>query len=206
MTDLKRLLEPAAETTRAPVDPMVDLARAQRAARARHARRFRLGAVTVAVLTVAAIGLGGVGGADRPDRPAPEAASEVRLVSATFDADPYTFDLTPTGWHVQSQNAFAVTIAPDDGSTSDDPDVFIGKLVIMFDQNPLSGTVVDLDGRRFWVHGDSEYTTISTATRPDEPPGAVRIQYPDDAGWTRASMLAFLGSVHVGPGALPGLG
>ncbi len=130
----------------------------------------------------------------------------MQLVAATFDADPYTFDLTPAGWHVQSQNAFAVTIAPDDGSTSDSPDVFIGKLVILFDQNPLSGTSVDVDGRRFWLHSDSDYTTISTATRPDEPPGAVRIQYPDDAGWTRESMLAFLGSVHVGPGALPGLG
>ena len=202
MSDLKRLLEPAAESTRPPVDPVDDLARARRAARTRTLRRVRLAVVTAAVVVVSAVGL------NRPaDDPAPPAAGgHVQLVAATFDADPYTFDLTPSGWHVQSQNAFAVTIAPDDGSTSDDPDVFIGKLVIMFDQNPLSGASVVVDGRRFWVHSDSDYTTLSTSTRQDEPPGVVRIQYPDEAGWTRASMLAFLGSVHVGPGALPGLG
>jgi hypothetical protein len=202
VTDLKRLLEPAAETTRAPVDPIADLVRAQRTAKGRTLRRVRLAAVTAAVVVVSTVGLN----RSAHDPTTPEVASKVELVAATFDADPYTFDLTPTGWHVQSQNAFAVTIAPDDGSTSDSPDVFVGKLVILFDQNPLSGATVDVDGRRYWLHSDSDYTTISTATRPDEPPGAVRIQYPDDAGWTRDSMLAFLGSVHVGPGALPGLG
>ena len=208
MSDLKRLLEPAAESTRPPVDPVDDLARARRAARTRNGRRLRLGAVAVAVVTISAVGLGqNTPRQTTVDPPAAHVAgSQVRLVAASFDADPYTFDLTPSGWHVQSQNAFAVTIAPDDGSTSDDPDVFIGKLVIMFDQNPLSGESVVVDGRRFWVHSDSDYTTLSTSTRQDEPPGVVRIQYPDEAGWTRASMLAFLGSVHVGPGALPGLG
>jgi hypothetical protein len=34
----------------------------------------------------------------------------------------------------------------------------------------------------------------------------VRIQYPTGTGWTRETMLGFLASVHVGPGAQQGLG
>jgi hypothetical protein len=198
MSDLKRLLEVAAETPSAPVDPDADLARALRAGRARNARRARLATVVLALALVVGLGLG---------RVAPEPQDTgVRLVAQRLDADPYTFDLTPKGWHVEAQNPYAVTIVPDDGSASDDPDVFVGKLVILFDQNPLGPTTIESAGRSFAIRSDSEYTTISTATRNGEPPGVVRIQYPDDAGWTRASMLAFLGSVHVGPGALPGLG
>jgi hypothetical protein len=57
-----------------------------------------------------------------------------------------------------------------------------------------------------WVHGDSGYTTVSTRTRPGEPRGVVHIQYPDDAGWQLATMVRFLDSVHVGPGAKAGHG
>ncbi len=32
------------------------------------------------------------------------------------------------------------------------------------------------------------------------------IQFPDDTGWTRDTMLTFLASVHVGPGAQQGVG
>jgi hypothetical protein len=204
VSDLKRLLEVAAETTPGVVDPAADLARARRARRARTVGRIRVGVATIAIAVVVAVGLTRTG--TTPHHQDPVAASPVRLVAASFEADPYTFDLTPTGWHVQAQNPYAVTNVPDDGSTSGSPDVFVGKLVILFDQNPLGGGCVESDGRQFCLRTDSEYTTISTPTRADEPPGVVRIQYPDDAGWTRASMLAFLGSVHVGPGALPGLG
>ena len=127
-------------------------------------------------------------------------------MAATFDAAPYTFDLTPKGWAVQGQDEFGVTIAPTDGSVSDSPYDFEGKLVIMFDPRPPGGRAVDLDGRRFWITGDSGYTTISTRTLPGEPDGAVRIQYPDDTGWTEDTMLAFTASVHVGEGAEHGLG
>ncbi|MFC6343613.1 hypothetical protein ACFP8W_16625, partial [Nocardioides hankookensis] len=138
--------------------------------------------------------------------PAVTASSGVELVAKTFDATPYTFDLTPKGWSVQAQQPTAVTIVPDDGSTSDDPNVFVGKLVILFDANPPSGRAVDQDGRRFWVSGDSGYTTLATRSAPGEPAGVVRIQYPKGAGWDEASMVDFLGSVHVGPGARHGLG
>lgn len=199
--DLKRALLAVADTERPSADPDADLTRARVAARVRARRRFRaaLGGVTAAV--VLAVGAGVV--LDEPATPGPDG---VVLVDQRFEATPYTFDLTPEGWSVQAQKPAAVTIAPDDGSASDEPDDFTGKLVILFDTNPPDGRVVDRGGRRFWVADDSDYTTIATRARAGEPAGVVRIQYPGDTGWDEDSMLAFLGSVHVGPGARHGFG
>jgi hypothetical protein len=214
--DVKRVLQVIAETDRPATSPAADLARAQEAGRTRN--RFRLGLAGLAVASVVGVGTVLVATDDPatpdvtasdPTAPGSVASGSgrgVRLVAATFDATPYTFDLTPQGWSVQGQNAFHVTIAPDDGSTSDLHDDFEGKLVIMFDANPPGGRAVDVDGRRFWITGDSGYTTISTRTTTGEPAGAVRIQYPDDAGWDEDTMLAFTASVHVGDGARHGLG
>jgi hypothetical protein len=206
-----------------------DLARARAAARRRMSRRLQAVTVAAALVAVAGVGIatsrghapgsgpdvaspghrastGASTGASTAAKTAVGTVQPVQLVDATFHATPYTFDLTPRGWVVQSQNPTAVTIAPADGSAGDDPDVFVGKLVILFDREPTSGTEVQQGGRTYWIDGDSGYTTISTRTRPGEPVGVVRVQYPDNTGWTRAAMLAFLGSVHVGPGASPGLG
>lgn len=210
--DLKRLLGVAVSTDRPARDPeidvMADLTRARTAARDRRARRLRMGTSALALGAMAAVGLTQVAG--QPDRPggstSASADGRVHLVAATFDADPYTFDLTPKGWHVQAQSPFGVTIAPDDGTTSEDPDDFAGKLVILFDANPPDGRYVVDEGRGFWVSRDSGYTTIATRARAGEPAGVVRVQYPDDSGWTRPTMLRFLGSVHVGAGARHGQG
>ncbi|MGY2704287.1 hypothetical protein [Nocardioides sp. HB32] len=199
--DLKHVLGVAAAAERRDPDPLADLARAHAAASSRLRRRVRVGLAGAAVVTVLGLGSGAV----LTDSPAP-APEHVRLVAARLDATPYTFDLTPKGWSVQAQQPTAVTIAPDDGSTSDEPDDFRGKLVILFDANPPDGRPVDRDGRRFWVSGDSGYTTIATRTVAGEPAGVVRIQYPLGAGWDEQSMVAFLASVHVGPGARQGLG
>jgi hypothetical protein len=100
----------------------------------------------------------------------------------------------------------AVTIAPV-GFPDQEPASFVGKLVIMLDQNPLGrGERVDVDGRDFRIRESEGYTTISTATRPGEPAGVVRIQYPSGTGWSRDTMLEFLADVQVGPGAQPGVG
>lgn len=209
MTDLKQLLDLVATAPRTDTDPERDLARARTAARARTSKRLRAGGAGVLLVAAVAIGVGqATSGSPAPrDLSAEGSTQAVRLVSETLSADPYTFDLTPRGWSVQDANAFRVTITPDDGSTSDEPDDFRGKLVILFDQNPPDGRQVAHDGRDFWIRdGDSGYTTVATATRADEPPGVVRVQYPDDAGWSDETMLAFLGSVHVGADALPGHG
>lgn len=217
--DLKGMLQSVADAERPPVDPTDDLARARAAARARARRRFRLGltgATTAVVLTLGATLVLDRNPADPIDPDTAtggatgsatgSAAPDVDLVAEPFDATPYTFDLTPNGWSVQAQTEYAVTIAPDDGSASSKPADFRGKLVILFDGNAPDGRMLEHEGRRFWVGGDSSYTVLATKTRGDEPPGVVRIQYPDDAGWDLDSMVTFLASVHVGPGARRGLG
>jgi hypothetical protein len=215
--DLRRVLGLVVEADRPAVDPSTDLARARAAASVRNRRRFRtgLGALTAVVL----LGAGSLALANDPNAPddpaAPSAAPEpgVRLVLETLDATPYTFDLTPQGWSVQGQRPSAVTIAPDDGSTSENPDDFRGKLVILFDDNPVVpgrgvalDSAVEHDGRLFWVSDSDDYTTVSTETLRAEPDGVVRIQYPRDAGWDDDTMVRFLASVHVGPLAQHGLG
>ncbi|GAA5123048.1 hypothetical protein GCM10023339_42280 [Alloalcanivorax gelatiniphagus] len=213
--DLKHALHVAASTPRSAPDPADDLARARAAGRARSRRRVRAGLSGLAAAAVLGVGTtavltgqdpAGTPSAGTGSTPSTEVSVGVQLVAESFDATPYTFDLTPEGWAVQGQNEFGVTIAPTDGSVSESPDDFVGKLVIMFEASPPGGRTVDLDGRRFWVTGDSGYTTISTRTLAGEPAGAVRIQYPDDAGWDEETMLAFTASVHVGDGAKHGLG
>lgn len=208
--DLKNALASVADAERPTIDPADDLARARTAAGVRTRRRLRLGLSGVSALAVLTVGATLV--LDRPSEPGSSssesgtAASGVELVAEQFEATPYTFDLTPEGWSVQAQQPTAVTIAPDDGSASSDPNDFRGKLVILFDANPLTGRQLEHEGRLFWMSGDSSYTTLATRTRGDEPTGVVRIQYPAGAGWDLDSMIAFLGSVHVGPDARHGVG
>jgi hypothetical protein len=211
--DLRTTLDRAAGDGRPdgrPVDPAPDLRRARAALVRRSRRRQAAGLGALALVGVAAVGVV----LDRPGTqqlPSDTLASspvdaQVALVAATLEAEPYAFDLTPQGWSVGGRTPTAVTIVPDDGSTSDDPDDFRGKLVVMLDANPLEGREVEHDGRTFWITSGDGYTTMATPTRPGEQAGVVRIQFPDDAGWDEETMLAFLGSVRVGATAAPGVG
>ncbi|MCD4527283.1 hypothetical protein [Nocardioides sp. cx-173] len=209
--DLKYALSLAASERPAP-DPADDLARARTARTVRTRQRVRIGISSLAMTAVVGVGATVVvtgqdapaqpsaGSGANPAPPGSDTVNGVRLVAATLDASPYTFDLTPQGWSVQGQNASLVTIAPD-GSTTGYRDDFEGKLVIMFESRPPGGREVEVDGRRLWITGDSGYTTISTWTTAGEPEGAVRLQYPNDTGWTEDTMIAFTASVHVGNGA-----
>ncbi|WP_019143576.1 hypothetical protein [Aeromicrobium massiliense] len=213
MLDLRTTLDHAAGDGRPdgrPVDPAPDLRRARTALLRRSRRRQAAGLGVLALVGVAAVGVA----LDRPATqrlPSDTVASspvdaQVALVAATLDAEPYSFGLTPRGWTVGGRTPTAVTIVPEDGTTSDDPDDFRGKLVVMLDANPLEGREVERDGRTFRVVESDGYTTMATPTLPGEREGVVRIQFPDDAGWDEDAMLAFLGSVHVGDGAEPGVG
>jgi hypothetical protein len=210
MNDLNALLDRAAGPTTAPVDIYADLARGHRALSRTRRRRGALGLAGVAVAGVAGFGLSRYVQAE-PEVYAHDAGQHgsagISFLAQPFKAGPYTFDQTPQGWEVQGSNPTAVTIAPV-GFADQNPLSFVGKLVILLDGNPPHGEQVVVDGRTFWVDasGGGDSTTIGTATRDDEPPGTVSIQYPSNAGWTRATMLTFLGSVHVGPGAQQGLG
>jgi hypothetical protein len=210
--DVRRALDtlagPAAVADPA-ADPAADLERARFAARRRAARRVRFGALGVAAACLVGVTATGLAGHDQGRREVPPVAAgpaHVELVASTLNVDPYTFDLTPRGWSVQGQSASAVTIAPDRGGVSGNPDDFQGKLVILYDENPLTGERVEHDGRAFYLGHDSGYTMVASRTLPGEPAGVIRVQYPDAAGWDRATMLDFLGSVHVSESASPGVG
>ena len=212
MNDLNALLERAAGPVTAPVDAYADLTRAQRVLSRTRRRRRALGLAGVA--TAGVVGVGAVRLTDRSDVAADRGGNHhqkhqdlgVPLLAQPFTAGPYTFDQTPEGWEVQGAYPTAVTIAPV-GFPDQEPLSFTGKLVIMLDTNPMgSGDRVDVGGRTFVVAADDDYTLVSTRTRPGEPEGVLRIQYPTSTGWSRATMIAFLAGVQVGPGAQPGVG
>lgn len=211
MNDLNTLLERAAGPTSAPVDAHADLTRGHRALSRTRRRRSAMGLLGVAAAGVAGVGVVRYAGADdgpsqaveRPGTSGRQAG--ISFLAQPLEAGPYTFDATPEGWEVQGISPSGVTIAPV-GFPDQEPSSFTGKLVIMFDGNPLSGEQFQRDGRTFWVRGNSGYTTMATPTLPGEPAGNVLIQFPDDTGWTRDTMLQFLAGVHVGAGAQRGLG
>ncbi|GAA5146911.1 hypothetical protein GCM10023340_18520 [Nocardioides marinquilinus] len=125
---------------------------------------------------------------------------EARTVDGRVVVGPYSYAETPRGWEVQGGTQFGVTIA-EVGDPDTSPDSFLGKLVITFDTLGLGGgRTVTFEGRDYKVRGDSEHTTVSTPTRPSEPEGVVRIQFPD-AGFSQEEMVRFLSQVTVGEGA-----
>jgi hypothetical protein len=212
MNDLNTLLERAAGPSAALVDAHADLTRGHRALTRTRRRRGALGLVGVAAAGVVGVGIvrftepdGDVAADKTQTHHQKGTGTGISFLAQPFEAGPYTFDQTPVGWEVQGAYPQGVTIAPV-GFPDQEPSSFVGKLVILFDGNPLSGEQVQRDGRTFWVRGDSGYTTIATPTLPGEPTGNVLVQFPDDTGWTRDTMLTFLASVHVGPGAQQGVG
>lgn len=208
MTELTDLLNRASEPAHTSTSVDADLARGRAALRRRRARgAIRLG--SIAAVGVIAAGIVGSNAleSDRnnpvaiPDR----AADGVQLVAADADAGPYTFGKLPEGWEVQGVLPSAVVIAPV-GFKDQSPYSFLGKLVIMYDQNPPSGDVTSVNGRDFYSRGDSDHTTVLVATRPGEPEGIVSVQYPDSAGWDQDTMIEFLDAVRVNESAEPGVG
>jgi hypothetical protein len=211
MNDLNTLLDRAAGSPLSPVDVHADLTRGHRALARTRRRRGAAG-----LLGVAAAGVLGTGVVRFMADDAPQQASErpgttraqkqgITFLAQPFEAGPYTFDASPQGWEVQGVSPSSVTIAPV-GAADQDPSSFVGKLAIFFHGNPLTGEQVERDGRTFWIHHNGGYTMIDTPTLPGEPTGNVQLQFPNDTGWTRESMLDFLAHVHVGAGAVPGLG
>ena len=210
MNDLNTLLERAAGPAAAPVDVRGDLTRGHRALA--RTRRRRGAAALVGVAAAGVVGVGtarftdpGDEGVAADDTSAHGGSTGITFLAQPFEAGPYTFDQTPEGWEVQGADAYAVTIAPI-GFPDQEPLSFAGKLVILFDGNRPSGSPIDYHGRTFWIGGSNGSSTIATRTHRNEPRGVVSVQYPNDAGWTRDTMLAFLAGVHVGPDAQPGLG
>ena len=211
MNDLNTLLDRAAGPATAPVDAHADLTRGHRAlartrrrrARRRPARRRRRRCRGRRRVPDGPAGRHAAAAGRGDDQTRDDGG--IRFLAQPFEAGPYTFDQTPEGWEVQGAYPQGVTIAPV-GFPDQEPASFVGKLVIMFDGNPLSGEQVELDGRTFWVRGDSGYTTIATRTLPGEPEGNVLDPVPERHRLDPRHDAQFLAGVHVGPGAQQGLG
>jgi hypothetical protein len=206
MTELTDLLHRASELDETSLPVSDDLARARAALRRRRARVVRIG--SIAATAVIAAGVVGTNALDRgPEAPAVVQGdgAGIRLVAADTDAGPYTFGKLPEGWEVQGVSPFAVTIAPPD-AVDQEINSFLGKLVILYDQNQPAGEVTTVGGRDFYVHDESGSNTISVRTGAGQPAGAVHVQYPDSAGWSQATMIEFLAAVEVNESAQPGLG
>jgi len=207
MTELKNLLDRASEPVDATLPPGNDLARGRAALLRRRARTVRIGSLAAtAVIAAGVVGFNALD--DGPDTPGvvqDDRTEGVQLVAADAEAGPYTFGKLPEGWEVQGVLSSAVTIAPV-GFKDQSPYSFLGKLVIMYDQNPTSGDVTSVNGRDFYSRGDSDHTTVQVATRPGEPDGVVSVQYPDSTGWDTDTMIEFLDAVQVNESAEPGVG
>jgi hypothetical protein len=208
MTDLTELLDRASDVGETPMPLTDDLARAHAALRRRRVRRGLATAGTVGAVVL--IGIAGQAAFDRApdgtDTVTESPAAQAVLLKANESAGPYTFGKLPVDWEVQGEFPQGVTIAQI-GDDDQEPLSFIGKLVIMYDQNRPSGDSTMFNGREFFSRsGGGDHSTVSVRTRAGEPEGVVSVQYPDSAGWDVATMIEFLDAVEVGPGAQPGLG
>lgn len=122
----------------------------------------------------------------------------------TGSADPTWFGVPPApeGWVLQGNSPYGVTWARPGDTTV--PEDFEGKVVLMFEANPPSGTPQDVDGRRVWVDRGTggEYTTVAVRTRADEPRGLLVLQFPDPALDVEQA-IALVTAVRVREGAVP---
>ena len=211
MTDLTDLLDRAGDPDDNTVDARADLVRARTAWQRRRRIRSLAAAGSLVAVGVLAVGVAGSGVLDRSPQHDSAVVDDsgsddsITLVAASLEAGPYTFGKVPEGWTVQGTRPSAVTIAQQ-GDDDEHPDSFVGKLVIMYDQNPPSGEQSVVNGRTFFTRGDSGHTTISVATEAGQPEGQVMVQFPDSAGWSHDTMIEFLDAVEVNASARPGLG
>jgi hypothetical protein len=210
-----------------------DLARGQRLLRRRTRNRVMAGSAAVAVVAVAAIvpvvasGPGASGtkatGGSAPARavgshpPASGSGSAlagtgpvtdgIKLVDYTGAQPPgYTVAKIPDHWVIQGSNPFALTIAPANAS-SKDPNVFIGKLVILqesFDTSHAQGW------GRTEVNGHVAYYGVEDGIASlviEQAPGRwLDVQAPASLGWTQQQEAQFGAGVTILPTAQEGEG
>jgi hypothetical protein len=228
MSDIHELLSLASEgdTTFSATD---DLNRARGLLIRR--RRARAKAVTAGIGGLAAVAAVGVvvtsSGAPshRPAISAHPAAKNLHLVAADITGGSFSFGKIPDNWEVQrateswvlmipSGKPYGIKVAPSKADLASGKarlvgkgvphlDSFEGKLLITFDQYPLTGKTSTVDGRVYEVESDSQYTTISVDTLPGQPKGVVRVQYPTQTGWSQSTLREFLASVTVNDSARP---
>jgi hypothetical protein len=125
-------------------------------------------------------------------------ASTIKLVDYTgAQLAGFTVTQVPQGWHLSTSTPYALLITPD-GSTDNNPEVFIGKLAVLTsstDQQGLgSGDAVTVNGKAGVVSRQSGYLMLNY----NAPNGfGVNIQAPDSLGWSEAQIVAFADGITV---------
>jgi hypothetical protein len=218
MSDITTLLQTIAPDVAPPTGEMIDadLARGRaalvRAHRRQVVRRATLG--TTSLVVVAAIGVVAtqsstttppptpthVSGAHRETATAPKtvARSQVRLVDyAGAQLPGFTVAEVPQGWQLSTSTSTALLITRD-GSTNNDPDVFLGKLAVLtssIDQNGLGdGDPVTVNGQPGRVSRQPGVLMLSYNTANGF---GVDIQAPTALGWDDQEIVAFAEGVKV---------
>ena len=192
-------------------------------------RRSRARALTAGIGGLAAVAAVGVVVTNNGDPGAGSSISAhpavkgIHLVAADVTGGSFSFGKIPDNWEVQratrswvlmipSGKPYGLTVAPSKADVASGKaratsrphlNSFEGKLLITYDQYPLTGNATTIDGRVYQVESDSQYTTISVATRPGQPKGVVRVQYPTSTGWSQSTLREFLDSVTVEDSAQP---
>jgi len=220
MMDLKDLLARALDDQPAPADTPAladksqdDLARGQRLLRRRRRRRQWLTAssAAVAVVAVAVIVPLATSGSRAPGAKATTGSrttmDQIKLVDYTGAQPPgYTVTMIPDDWVIQGSNPFALTIAPANAS-SKDPNVFVGKLVILqeaFDTSDTQGL------KKTDVRGHTAYYQVEDGTASliieQTPSRWLDVQAPTSLGWTEQEEAQFGAGITILPTAQEGKG
>jgi hypothetical protein len=200
-------------------------------ARGRHALRRRRAALgTGAAAFVAAAAAAVVVASSSPGAPAKAPAAlpstngsvaRAKLVSYVGKQPAgYTIDEVPSGWAVQGDDDYVLTIAPN-GITDKDPHSFVGKIIITLqssdDHATPQGTKVDVGGLS-GVINEPDSPDDSGSPRP-APSGVdsrywggrdgknlwvhqkngdwLQVQMWDASGWSNAQITEFGAGIHV---------
>lgn len=231
MTDLKDLLGLVLHDHSIDGDPGTmpvqdDLARGQRLLRRRTRNRMMVGGAAVAIVAVAAIVpavASGPGTSDTnpvraavpnpvvsgsgPAHAGTKPAAHIELVDYTGTQPAgYTVKTIPAHWVIQGSTPLALTIAPANASDKD-PNVFIGKLVILqesFDTSHTQGLT------KTYVQGHVAYYQVEDGIASliiDQTPGRwLDVQAPTSLGWTEHQEAQFGAGVTILPTAQEGQG
>ncbi len=231
MPDIDTLLKSVAPEVQPPSPGQVsrDLARGRAALTATRRRRtYRLlgagGVITAAAVVALLIGLGTVVPGSRSatghrstlahvtitprNRSAARSGAVVQLVDYTGTQLPgFTVGQVPQGWHLSTSTPTALLITRN-GSTNNDPDVFIGKLAVLVEssdeQGLGAGTPVTVNGNpgRFDDSSDAATAAFGPSLTFTSGGHGVVIQTPRALHWGRAQLVAFAEHVattsHIG--------
>ena len=170
--------------------------------------------VVAAAVAVTATQLSGGSSAPKAARhhqtvigPIHTAPSAVKLVDWTGkQLNGFTVDEVPDGWHLSTSDQYTLLVTAN-GSTNNDPSVFIDKLAVMLASQdetsfPSDGQHVTVNGKAGVVWNGGEEMLGYT----DAAGHRIVIQAPDALHWTADDLVAFAEGVHVTSNAIAGRG